>query len=167
MTANVPVKCLFEVSNNMVRSHDSAKKGTPLTEESYSNKESEKQLKFRHDQFISSKYVVSRFKCKIYCWWWLGGGAEKGVEILLVAPCYTNKPEITTNHSLEGPLDSYADSSRKIVVCLKIPQLQWRQSFCLNNKYINEKGNRLSLTHQHDKTFSVSSILSYFFYLLF
>jgi len=71
MTANEPVKFSFEVSNNMVSDDDSAKKGTQLslTEESYINKESEKQLRSRYDQFISSKYVaVSRLKCKIYCW---------------------------------------------------------------------------------------------------
>jgi len=55
MTANVPVKFLFEVSNNMVSGDDSAKKGTQLslTEERYINKESEKQLRSRYDQFIS------------------------------------------------------------------------------------------------------------------
>ena len=70
MTANVPVKFVFEVSNNMVSGDDSAKKGTQLslTERRYINKESEKQLRSRYDQFISSKYVaVSRLKCKIYC----------------------------------------------------------------------------------------------------
>ena len=43
MTANVALKCLFEVSNNMVSGDDSAKKGAqlPLIEESYINKESE------------------------------------------------------------------------------------------------------------------------------
>ena len=63
MTGNVPVKLLFQVSNNMVSGYDSEKKGIqlPLTEESYINKESEKQLRSRYDQFISSKYVaVSR-----------------------------------------------------------------------------------------------------------
>ena len=70
----------------MVSGDDSAKKGTQLSliEESYINKESEKQLRSRYDGFISSKYVaVSRLKCKIYplgviyrCdghsiqWWW-------------------------------------------------------------------------------------------------
>ena len=59
MTANVPVKFLFEGSNNMVSGDDSAKKGTQLSriEESYINKESEKlprQLRSRHDQLISS-----------------------------------------------------------------------------------------------------------------
>ena len=53
MTANVPVK--FLVSDNY-----SAKKGTQLSliEESYINKESEKQLRSRYDQFISSKDVA-------------------------------------------------------------------------------------------------------------
>jgi len=71
MTATVPVKFLFKVSNNIVSGDDSAKKGTQLslTEESFINKESEKQLRSRCNQFISSKYVaVSRLKCKIYCW---------------------------------------------------------------------------------------------------
>ena len=47
MTANVPVKFLLEVSNNMVSDDDSAKKGTPLSlaEEIYIHKESEKQLR--------------------------------------------------------------------------------------------------------------------------
>ena len=47
MTANVPVKFLFEGSNNMVSGDDSAKKGTQLSliEESYTIKESEKQLR--------------------------------------------------------------------------------------------------------------------------
>ena len=42
MTANVPVKFLFEVSNNMVSGDDSAKKGTQLSiiEESCIIKES-------------------------------------------------------------------------------------------------------------------------------
>jgi len=41
MTANVPVKFVFEVSNNMVSGDDSAKKGTQLslTERRYINKE--------------------------------------------------------------------------------------------------------------------------------
>ena len=47
---------------------DSAKKGTQLSlfEESCFNKKSEKQLRSRYDQFISSKYIaVSRLtKCK-------------------------------------------------------------------------------------------------------
>ena len=47
MTANVPVKFLLEVSNNMVSDDESAKKGTPLSlaEEIYIRKESEKQLR--------------------------------------------------------------------------------------------------------------------------
>ena len=56
---------LFEVSNNTVSGDDSAMKGTQLSliEDSYINKESEKQLRSRYDQFISSKYVaVSRLK---------------------------------------------------------------------------------------------------------
>ena len=66
MTGNVPVKFLFEVSNNMVSGDGSEMKGTQLsfTEESYINKESEKQLRSRYDQFTSSKYVaVSRLNC--------------------------------------------------------------------------------------------------------
>ena len=64
MTAKVPVKFLFEVSSNIVSGNDSAKKGTQLSliEESYINKESEKQLRFRYNQFIS--VAVSRLKCK-------------------------------------------------------------------------------------------------------
>ena len=44
MTANVPVKFLFEVSINIVSGDDSAKKGTQLSviEESYANKEKKK-----------------------------------------------------------------------------------------------------------------------------
>ena len=40
MTANVPVKFLFEVSNNMVSGDDSVKKGTQLSliEASYNQK---------------------------------------------------------------------------------------------------------------------------------
>jgi len=71
MTANVPVKVLFKVSNSTVSGDDSAKKGTQLslTEESYINKASGKQLRSRYDKFISSKYVaVTRLKCKIYRW---------------------------------------------------------------------------------------------------
>ena len=49
LKANVPVKYLFEAegSNSMVSDDDSAKKGTQLSliEESYINKESEKQLR--------------------------------------------------------------------------------------------------------------------------
>ena len=168
---------LFKVSNNMVSGDDSAKKGTQLslTEESYINKESEKQLRTRYDQFISSKYVaVSRLKCKIYCWWWWerGGGGRNGVEILLVS-FYRSKPEITT--VLMGRLTRMQTLLCKIVIRLKIPHLQWRQSFCLNNKYINEKGNCLNLTHQHWQNlqlfldsqfiFFLSSILQKFHYV--
>lgn len=70
-----------------------------------------------------------------------------GVEILLVAPCYRSKPDITT--FLMGRLTRMQTLLCKIVVNLKIPYLQWGQSSCLNNKYINKKGNCLSLTHQH------------------
>ena len=44
----------------MVSGDDSAKKSTQLSliEESYINKESEKQLRSRHDQFISAQYAV-------------------------------------------------------------------------------------------------------------
>ena len=46
-TANVPVKFLSKVSNDMVSSDDSVKKGTQLSliEESYINKESDIQLR--------------------------------------------------------------------------------------------------------------------------
>ena len=73
MTAKVPVKFLFEVSSNIVSGNDSAKKGTQLSliEESYINKESEKQFRFRYNQFIS--VAVSRLKCKTYCWVTLRG----------------------------------------------------------------------------------------------
>ena len=70
-TTNVPLKFLFEVSNNMVSGDDSAKKGTQwsLLEESYINKEFEKQLRYRYYQFISFKYAaVSRLRGKIYRW---------------------------------------------------------------------------------------------------
>ena len=48
------VNFLFEVSNNMVSGDDSAKNGIQLSliEESYINKESEKQLRCRYDHFI-------------------------------------------------------------------------------------------------------------------
>ena len=56
----------------IVSGDEGAKKGTQLSliEESYINKESEKQLRLWYDQFISSKYVtVRRLKeCKIYRW---------------------------------------------------------------------------------------------------
>ena len=56
----------------MVSGNDSVKKGAQLsiTEEvALSIKKSEKQLRSRYDQFISSKYVaVSRLQCRIYCW---------------------------------------------------------------------------------------------------
>ena len=54
-TANVPVKFLSKVSNDMVSSDDSVKKGSQLSliEESYFNKESEKQLSSQYDQIIS------------------------------------------------------------------------------------------------------------------
>ena len=71
MTANMHVKLLFEVSNNVLSGDYSAKKGSQLSlnEESYITKEFEKQLRYRYDQFISSKYVaVSRLKGKIYRW---------------------------------------------------------------------------------------------------
>ena len=47
MTANVPVKFLFEESINIVSGDDSAKKGTQLSliEESYINKEKKKKLR--------------------------------------------------------------------------------------------------------------------------
>ena len=69
--ANVPLKFLLKMSDNIVCGDDNAKKGTQLSviEESYINKESEKQLRSRYDHFISSKYVaVSWLKCKSYCW---------------------------------------------------------------------------------------------------
>ena len=63
MTAKItcPSKFLFEVSNKMVSSDDSTKKGTqlPLIEESYFNKESDKQFRSRYDQFISTTYVAA------------------------------------------------------------------------------------------------------------
>ena len=45
---NVPFKFLLEVSDNIVSGDDNAKKHTQLSviEESYINKESEKQLRF-------------------------------------------------------------------------------------------------------------------------
>ena len=50
----------------MVSGDDSAKKGTQtVVEEIYINKKSEKQVRSRYDQFISSKYVDVR--CQI-CW---------------------------------------------------------------------------------------------------
>ena len=54
-TANVPVKFLSKVSNDMVSSDDSVKKGSQLSliEESYFKKESEKQLSSQYDQIIS------------------------------------------------------------------------------------------------------------------
>ena len=60
MTANVPVKFLFEVSNNMVSGDDSAKNGTQLSfiEESCIIKELVLKLIFRYDQFISSKSML-------------------------------------------------------------------------------------------------------------
>ena len=60
MKANVPVKFSFEVGNNLVSGDDSAKKNTQLSliKESHINKEFEKQLRFRFDQFVSSKYVA-------------------------------------------------------------------------------------------------------------
>ena len=63
------VNFLFEVSNNMVSGDDSAKNGIQLSliEESYINKEFQKQLRSQCDQFISSKYVSpSWLKGKIY-----------------------------------------------------------------------------------------------------
>ena len=50
MTANVPVKFLFDVSNNIVSGDEGAKKGTQLSliEESYIIKEFEKQLRSRY-----------------------------------------------------------------------------------------------------------------------
>jgi len=63
-----------------------------------------------------------------------GGGSEgagNGVEILLVS-FYRSKPEITT--VLMGRLTRMQTLLCKIVIRLKIPHLQWRQSFCLNNK---------------------------------
>jgi len=73
-----------------------------------------------------------------------GGGGRwgEGVAELLVAPCYRSKPEITT--ALMGPLTCMRTLLCKIVICLKTPHLQWRQSFCLTSKYINENGNCLS-----------------------
>ena len=58
--ANVPLKFLLKMSDNIVCGDDNAKKGTQLSliEESYINKESEKQLRSRYDQFISSKDVA-------------------------------------------------------------------------------------------------------------
>jgi len=62
-----------------------------------------------------------------------GGGGRwvKGVEVHLVAPCYRSKPEITT--ALMGPLTCMQTLLCKIVIFLKTPHSQWRQSFCLNS----------------------------------
>ena len=72
MTANVPVKLLFEVNNNIFSGDKSAKKGTQfsLVEESYIIKEFKKQLRSRYVQYICSKYVaVSWFNWgKVYFW---------------------------------------------------------------------------------------------------
>ena len=75
--------------------------------------------------------------------------SEEGgrVEMLLAAPCYRNKRDITT--VLKHFLTRMETPSCEIAICIKIPHLQYRQPFCLNNKYIKEKGNCLSLTHQH------------------
>ena len=65
MTANEPVKFLFKfevsIEQQYIISGDySAKKDTQLSliEENYINKESEKQLRSRYDQFISSVRVT-------------------------------------------------------------------------------------------------------------
>ena len=64
MTANMPVKLLFEGSNNMVSDDDSAKKGTQLSliEENCIKKESEKQLRsqYNHDSlFLLNRLLLA------------------------------------------------------------------------------------------------------------
>ena len=67
MTANVPVKLLFEVNNNIFSGDKSAKKGTQLSliEESYIIKAFEKQLRPRRAVDLSPRYghvrLVSRY----------------------------------------------------------------------------------------------------------
>ena len=65
-----------------------------------------------------------------------GGGGGGGVEILLVAPCYRSEPDVNT--VLMGCFTRMQTLLCKIVIRLEIPHLQWRQSFYLNNKYIND-----------------------------
>jgi len=65
-------------------------------------------------------------------------GRGGGVAILLVAPCYRGKPDITT--VLMGCLTRMQTLLCKIVICLEIPHLQWRQSFYLNNNGGGSKG---------------------------
>lgn len=74
---------------------------------------------------------------------------QGGVEILLVAPRYRSKPDVDT--VLMGRLTRLQTLLCKIVINLKIPILQWRQSSCLvSNDYINMKDNYLSfIAHQH------------------
>ena len=69
MTANVPVKFLFEGSNNMNSGDDTAKKGTQLScfEESCINKESE-QLFIYIDMislYLHNRSAVRRLKFKL------------------------------------------------------------------------------------------------------
>ena len=102
-----------------------------------------KKLRSRYDQFISSKDVaVSWLKCKIYHSDGLASNSRwggEGVEILLVTPRYRDKPDNITT-VLKGHLTCICMQTLlcKIIICLKIPHLQKRQSFCLNDKYINE-----------------------------
>ena len=64
LTADVSVKILFQLSNNIVSGDDSAKKGAQLSlirKKVTLIKNQKKQLRSRYDQCISSKYVpVSR-----------------------------------------------------------------------------------------------------------
>ena len=78
-----------------------------------------------------------------------------GIEILLVAPRYRSKPDVDT--VLMGRLTRLQTLLCKIVINLKIPILQWRQSSCLvSNDYINMKDNYLSfITHQHWQNFQL------------
>ena len=64
MMANVPMKFLFKLSNNMVSGDDSAKKGTQLSliEENCIKKESEKQLRsqYNHDSlFLLNRLLLA------------------------------------------------------------------------------------------------------------
>ena len=91
MTANVPVKFLFEVSNNMVSGDDSVKKGTQLSliEASYNQKNN-----WDLDMislFLLNVLLLAGSSAKLplgVTLRWTSIPFREGIEILLAAPYY-------------------------------------------------------------------------------
>ena len=83
----------------------------------------------------------------------------------MIALCYRSKRDI--NRVPMGCLPGMPTLLCKIVIGLEIPNLQWRQSFCLNMQQLYRRERQFLEIINIDKTFRFSLIVSYFFYLPF